>query len=221
MQEWDEYWSKDQTTHNNIYNYVAVFYRKFIIKPYLKQYFNKYFSNKSIILHAGCGSGEVEKSVGDPTTIIGMDISRNALALYNKYHDGASLILGNILSIGIKNETLDGIYNLGVMEHFNENEIDIILHEFHRILKKNGVILIFWPPKYGLTVIVLRLGHIFLNSVLRKNIQLHPPEPSLITSRIHIEKIVRKAGFNLIEINFSPADAYTYMVVVMEKVDWL
>ena len=157
--------------------------------------------------------------MGDSTTIIGMDISRNALTLYNKYHEEASLIIGNILSIGIKNETLDGIYNLGVMEHFNEGEIDTIFSEFHRILKKNGVIVIFWPPKYGLTVIGLRIGHIFLNSVLRKNIHLHPPEPSLITSRANIEKIVRTAGFNLKEINFSPADAYTYMVVVMEKID--
>lgn len=219
MQEWDKYWAKDQRVHNYIYDCVAVFYRKHIIRPCLKRYFDTYFTTHSVILHAGCGGGQVEEEFEMSTTITGMDISRNALTLYSRYHRGASLILGDITSIGIKDESLDGIYNLGVMEHFSEDEIHTILQEFHRILKKEGVIVLFWPPTFGLTVIVLKIGHFFLNSVLRKNVQLHPPEPGLIKSRAHVEQIVKKAGFGLKEINFSLADAYTYMVVVMEKMD--
>ncbi len=219
MQEWDKYWAKDQKAYNYFYDRVAVFYRKHIIRPYLRRYFETYFTKDSIILHAGCGSGQVEEGFDTSVTIIGMDISRNALALYRRYHGPSSLILGDIASVGIKNEALDGIYNLGVMEHFDEGEIQTILREFHRILKRNGVIVMFWPPEFGLTVIVLKIGHFFLNSVLQKNVQLHPPEPSLIASRAQVEYIARNAGFSLKEINFSPADAYTYMVIVMEKTD--
>jgi ubiquinone/menaquinone biosynthesis C-methylase UbiE len=219
MQEWDKYWAKDQKAYNTLYDRVAVFYRKHIIKPYLRRYFNIYFTRDSVILHAGCGGGQVEEGFDTSITIIGMDISRNALTLYSRYHERSSLILGDITSIGIKDEALDGIYNLGVMEHFSEDEIHTILCEFHRILKKKGVIVLFWPPKFGLTVIVLKFGYFLLNSVLRKNVQLHPPEPSLIKSRAYVEQIIRNAGFRLKEINFSLADAYTYMVVVMEKAD--
>lgn len=219
MHEWDKYWAKDQKAYNYIYDSIAVFYRKYIIRPYLRQYFNKYFTKDSVILHAGCGGGQVEEGFDESITIIGMDISRNALTLYHSYHDRSSLILGDITSIGIKSGTIDGIYNLGVMEHFNEDQIHAILREFHRVLKKNGVIVVFWPPKFGLTVIVLTAGHFLLNSVLRKNVQLHPPEPSLIKSKTHIEQIVKKAGFNLKETNFGLADAFTYMVVVMERMD--
>ncbi|MDP2797273.1 MAG: class I SAM-dependent methyltransferase, partial [Methanoregula sp.] len=176
MQEWDEYWAKDQQAHNRIYDKIAVFYRRYIIKPYLKRYFSKYFLNKLKILHAGCGGGQVEEGIIDSQSVIGLDISVNALTLYQKNHHDSNLILGDVSIIGIKNESLDGIYNLGVMEHFSEDRINHILLEFHRILKKNGIIILFWPPRYGATVIFLKGVHYFFNSVLGKKIQLHPPE---------------------------------------------
>jgi hypothetical protein len=89
--------------------------------------------------------------------------------------------------------------------------------EFHRVLKKKGIVILFWPPKYGLTVIILRGVHFFLNSVLDENIHLHPPEPSLIKSKKEIERLAEKAGFGVREINFGIADLFTYIVIVMEK----
>ncbi len=219
MQEWDEYWAKDQQAHNRIYDKIAVFYRRYIIKPYLKRYFSKYFLNNLKILHAGCGGGQVEEGIIDSQSVIGLDISVNALTLYRKNHPDSNLILGDITKIGIRMESLDGIYNLGVMEHFSEDQINHILLEFHRILKKKGRIILFWPPKYGATVIFLKGIHYFFNTVLGKNMQLHPPEPSLIQSKNHVEKIVQLAGFKLKEYNFSLADFYTYAVIVLEKAD--
>lgn len=217
MQEWDTYWAKDQKPHNYMYDRIAVFYRKYIIKPYLFRYCSKYFSGKSLILHAGCGGGQVEEGLDESVTILGLDISPNALALYRRCHDRSCLMRGDIISIGLKDETVDGIYNLGVMEHFSEEQIQNILREFHRVLKKNGTIVLFWPPRFGLTVIALKGVHFMLNSILRKNVALHPPEPSLIESRAQVEQIVKKAGFDIKETGFSPRDGFTYMVVVIEK----
>jgi len=219
MQEWDEYWAKDQQAHNRIYDKIAVFYRRYIIKPYLKRYFSKYFLNKPKILHAGCGGGQVEEGIIDSQSVIGLDISVNALKLYRKNHPDSNLILGDITKTGIRNESLDGVYNLGVMEHFSEDQINQILLEFHRILKKRGIIILFWPPKYGATVIFLKGVHYFFNTFLGKKMQLHPPEPSLIQSKNHVEKIVQRAGFKLKEYNFSLSDFYTYAVIVLEKAD--
>jgi ubiquinone/menaquinone biosynthesis C-methylase UbiE len=172
-----------------------------------------------IILHAGCGGGQVEEEITNSYTIIGMDISFNAIGLYKKFHADPNLIVGDILSIGIKDETLDGIYNLGVMEHFSEDEIDRILREFHRIIKKDGVIILFWPPEYGSTVIFFKGVHFFLNSVLRRNIHFQPPEISRISSRKWVKEKVTKAGFSLEEISFRFEDFYTNMVVVIRKND--
>jgi SAM-dependent methyltransferase len=217
MSEWDEYWAKAPKARNRAYDRFAVFYRKYIIRPYLKRFFSRYFMGKAVILHAGCGGGQVEEGIIDPGSVIGLDISGNALSLYKKNHPGSALIRGDIMATGFRNESLDGIYNLGVMEHFSEEEIHRILSEFHRVLKKEGVIILFWPPAYGATVIFLRGVHFFYRSVLKKNIRLHPAEPSLIRSRSHVEAMVAGAGFRMRSYDFGTGDLFTYAVVVLEK----
>jgi ubiquinone/menaquinone biosynthesis C-methylase UbiE len=219
MIEWDYYWTIKKTSLHSVYDKIAVFYRQNIIKPHLERFISKYLERNSIILHAGCGGGQVEEEIAHSYTIIGMDISLNAIALYKKYHDDPNLILGDITSIGIKEGSLDGIYNLGVMEHFSVEEIKIILMEFRRILKKRGKIILFWPPEYGSTVIFFKIVHFILNPVLQRNIHFQPPEPSRIQSKKWVENIINQSGFTLEEINFGMEDFWTNMVVVIRKSD--
>jgi len=219
MIEWDYYWTIKQTSLHRIYDRIAVFYRQHIIKPHLERFISKYMDPDVVILHAGCGGGQVEEEIARSFNIIGMDISSNAVALYKKFHAEPNLILGDILQIGIKAEALGGVYNLGVMEHFSEEEIGRILGEFHRIVRKGGVIILFWPPEYGSTVVFFKIVHFFLNSVLKRDIFFQPPEPSRIQSRRWVEAIVKKSGFSLEEISFSSEDFYTNMVVVLRKPD--
>lgn len=217
MQEWDEYWAKAPKTHNRAYDQIAVFYRKHIIKPYLKRYFSRYMTEKSLLLHAGCGSGQVEEGIIETRTVIGLDISANALSIYRQTHPGSGLVRGDIMATAVQDKSFDGIYNLGVMEHFSDDEIHRILVEFHRVLKDDGVIILFWPPRYGATVIVLKGIHFFLNTVMRKNVQLHPPEPSLIRSGKQAQSIAELAGFRLVSYDFGIWDLFTYAVLVLEK----
>lgn len=218
MEDWDSYWAKKQNLHTGAYDRIAIFYRKYIIKPYLRIYITKYFDEKSKILHAGCGSGQVEEEISGATfPVIGMDISSNALAVYRQCHTDPNLIRGDTLAIGIKGESLDGIYNLGVMEHFSEDEINTILLEYHRILKQCGVAILFIPPEYGSTVIFFKIVHYVLNSVLKRNFYFQPHEPSRIKSKKWIERIIQSSGFELIETGFAPNDFFTYMVVVIKK----
>ena len=219
MIEWDYYWTIKQTSLHRFYDRIAVFYRQNIIKPHLGRFINKYMKKNAIILHAGCGGGQVEEEIAGSFTIIGMDISSNAIALYKQFHAEPNLILGDILSIGIKNESVDGVYNLGVMEHFSDDEIDGILSEFHRIVRKDGVVILFWPPEYGSTVLFFKLVHFTLNSVLRRNIFFQPPEPSRIRSKRWVAEKVKNSGFALEEISFRFEDFYTNVVVVLRKTE--
>lgn len=217
MTEWDDYWAKAPKPHNRMYDRVAVFYRKHIIKPYLRYFFSKHFTGKNTILHAGCGGGQVEEGLDTSMTIIGMDISPNALSLYRRYHQQSDLVLGDIMNTGFAAQSMDGIYNLGVMEHFSEAEIHNILKEYFRILKPGGVVILFWPPRYGATVIFLKCVHFICNSVLKREIHLHPPEPTLIKSKSHAESLVTDAGFRMLSYKFGIADLFTYAVIVLKK----
>jgi len=218
MEHWDNYWAKKQDVHTHTYDRIAVFYRKYIIKPYLRKYISRYFNTESRILHAGCGSGQVEEEIaGSSFPLIGMDISQNALSVYRQGHTDPTLIRGDILSMGIKGESLDGLYNLGVMEHFSEGEIRTILQEYRRILKPNGVAILFIPPEYGSTVIFFKIVHYMLNSIMKRNIYFQPPEPSRYRSKKWIERIIRSSGFELVEAHFALNDFFTYVVVVLKK----
>lgn len=217
MQEWDTYWAKAPETHNRVYDAIAVFYRRYIIRPYLRRYFSRYFSDNAMILHAGCGGGQVEEGITGAKSVIGLDISANALSLYRKTHPDADLVRGDVTATAFRPGSFDAIYNLGVMEHFSEGEIHTILLEFRRILNDDGTIVLFWPPRYGLTVLFLKGVHYCLNEILSKDVQLHPPEPTLIRSEDHARHLAAGAGFRLVTYDFSIRDGFTYAVLILKK----
>jgi dolichol-phosphate mannosyltransferase len=215
-QNWDEYWSRsgNKKAHTT-YDLIAVFYRKFIISPSLTKFTKKYFKSDDIVLHAGCGSGQVDADVRRLTKVIPLDISLEALAIYQESNpDAIEVMHGSIFDIPLQDSSVNGIYNLGVMEHFTANEINAILIEFRRVLKPNGVVLLFWPPKLGLSVLALKTIHFVLNKIFKKNIQLHPHEITHITSRKHARKILASAGLTLVDYSFGITDLFTHAVIV-------
>ena len=217
-QGWDEYWEKQQSVNNWFYDHIAEFFRQFIIKPYLNKYIYKYFPKGVRLLHAGCGSGQVDRDITNEYPVIAMDISLNALNIYRKGHSQIEeLIQGDIRKMDLENESVDGIYSLGVMEHFYETDILLILNEFRRVLRTDGKLVLFWPPKFGLSVFFLKTWHFFVNKVFKKNIRLHPHEVSLLESKEQILSLANRTGYSLVEYHFGLNDLFTQVVVVLKK----
>lgn len=216
--EWDKYWTHKQTISQKIYRLIASFYRQFIIKKTLNHFIEKEFKKGSALLHAGSGSGQVDKDIRKKFDITALDISAEALKLY-KYFNGplSKIIKASIFDIPVKDNTFDGIYNLGVHEHFNGSENAKILKEFERILKPDGKIVLFWPAKLSLSVIFLNTTHFILNDILRRRIRLHPDEISLIEGKIQVENLLKDCGFKLTRFYFGPKDLFTYCVLVAKK----
>ena len=215
--EWDEYWMSERKQRKILYDSAAVFYRKYIIKRTLNYYIKKNFPNKSVLLHAGCGGGQVDSDVVKIAKIHALDISTGALNRYKRLYENSNVIHGSILKIPAKKGVYDGIYNLGVMEHFNVKDVKIILDEFNRVLKKSGKIVLFWPPAFGVSVIFLNSMHFILNDILGKNIRLHPEEITKVKSRKQIKDILAKSNFKLKKFHFGPRDLFTYTIIVAEK----
>lgn len=218
-QDWDSYWSgKDNKPTLLIYDLIAAFYRKFIIKPSLNRFILGSFGADSRLLHAGCGSGQVDRDIGAKIGISALDISPAALSIYKKANKHyRELIHGSIFAIPVPDGSFDGIYNLGVMEHFPEAEIVNILREFNRVLKPGGRAVLFWPPEFGLSVLVLKSAHFVLNRVFKRNIMLHPAEITRVRSRRQIEGYLAQGGFTLKSYSFGIADLFTYAVIVADK----
>jgi len=218
-QDWNQYWArKDAKQVHATYDTIASFYRNFIILPSLNKCVRENFDVDSVLLHAGCGGGQVDRDICNQQKVIALDISGTALELYGRLNGRVTrLVHGSIFAIPLENESVDGIYNLGVMEHFSEAEIQKILLEFYRVLKPGGKIMLFWPPRLGLSVLVLKFAHFVFNDVLKKKIKLHPDEITHIKSKAHAQHILQKAQFKLLKYDFNIKDVFTHAIVVGVK----
>lgn len=216
--DWDEYWEGKNDLKGLLYDICAAFYRKFIIQPSLNHFIKKYFVQGAKLLHAGCGSGQTDVKLHRIFSITALDNSMPALNVYKRFNSGAGRVVhGDILHTPFYGDVYDGIYNLGVLEHFTEEDIGNVLSEFHRILKPDGKVVIFWPPTFGLSVVFLRSLRAFAKKIFNKDIKLHPDEISLIRSKKQVDEIFEKVNFRLVEYYFGTRDLFTYVVIVAEK----
>jgi dolichol-phosphate mannosyltransferase len=218
-QGWDQYWESQKSSGGLVYDAIAAFYRKFIIKRALNYFLKKYFRQDDKVLHAGCGSGQVDTDVVGYVNITAIDISEKALSIYKKVNkDRCNILNGNILDIRLPEGCMDGIYNLRVMEHFTKSDIKKILSEFYRVLKPDGKVILFWPPEYGLSIVFFKVLGYCLRIITRKNIKFHPDEVSRIKSKKQIKTFLEKEHFFLIEYYFGIKDFFTYSVIVAKKI---
>jgi len=218
-QGWDDYWETHKTKADRmVYDAVASIYRKWIIRPSLNAFVGRYFAPGSQVLHAGCGSGQVDVDIRNRVKITGLDISVRALDFYKKTNKNLCEVLhGSIFSIPLPAESMDGVYNLGVMEHFTEDEIHAILGELHRVLRAGGRAILFWPPEFGLSVMFLKGLKAAFAAAGQPDKKFHPDEITRVRSRKHVTDLLESAGFSVLAYSFGPRDAFTYAVIVAEK----
>jgi dolichol-phosphate mannosyltransferase len=217
-QGWDAYWNKKERPAAAAYEAIAAFYRVSVIKPQLERAIFRNFGTGAHLLHAGCGSGQVDIALQRRMKITAIDISPVALRIYRRNNPAAVAVEhASILDLPFAAATFDGVYNLGVLEHFTEDEIRRILGQFFSVLKPGGKLVIFWPHARATSVAVLGSAHWMLNNVLKRPIELHPPEISLLRSREWVEPFFNEAGFRLVDYSFGMRDFFVQAILVAEK----
>src|SRR5687768_10438010 len=121
------------------YAAIAELYWVSVIKPQLERAVFRHFTEAAHLLHAGCGSGQVDMALQGRVKITAVDISPSALRVYQRNNPAAFEVRhADILNLPFLPGSFDGIYNLGVLEHFTRDEIHQILTQFHRVLKPSG-----------------------------------------------------------------------------------
>jgi len=106
------------------------------------------FNVSSTLLDAGSGNGcystAISKIVGDKGKVVSIDINSDNLFSFkrtNEISTGFS-IQANLISIPMKENTVDGVWCSNVFQYLTENEKIQVLNEFKRIVKPGGKIAI-------------------------------------------------------------------------------
>jgi dolichol-phosphate mannosyltransferase len=217
-QQWDAYWAADRGGGSVIYDAIAITYRNLVIRRRLNLLIKRHFARGAELLHTGCGSGQVDVDIGTEMSITALDISVPALNAYRKANPYPKLLKhGSIFALPFAEASFDGVYNLGLMEHFTSHEITQILQQTQRVLKPGGKAVIFWPHHYGTSVNVLRFVHWISNSVLKRRVQLHPPEITHCRGGKWARQVIIDSGLTLEDYSFGPGDFWVQAILVLKK----
>lgn len=217
-QDWSAYWERKQNVSGLVYELVAAVYRRLIIKRNLDRALRGNFAKGAALLHAGCGSGQVDGELHERFSITAVDICPQALYLYSQNNPRARRIEhADILSLPYADESWGGVYNLGVIEHFTGDELRRMLREFYRVLQAGGKVLLFWPHRSSTSVLVLKVVHWALRKVFGRQEALHPPEISLLKDKREARQVLRECGLELCDYSFSMRDCFVQAIVVGRK----
>jgi ubiquinone/menaquinone biosynthesis C-methylase UbiE len=217
-QGWDSYWEKKKRKSTLAYEVIAATYRNMIMKERLVSVIRKEFPPGSELLHAGCGSGQVDVDLHDYARITAVDISMPALKIYGAENPKAHAIKhASIFNLPFPDASFDGAYNLGVVEHFEREELQKIFAELRRVIRPGGKLVLFWPHAHATSVAVLNSVHWVMNDVLKKDVHLHPPEVSLVRSKDEARGLLEKSGFELESYAFGPSDLFVQAVVIGKR----
>jgi len=114
------------------------------------------------ILEAGSGSGKATLLLNGKLHKTLLDISPIALeyAKYtaNKFEvENINFVEGNIFSMPFKNNNFDFVWNIGVIEHYELDDIKLIIDEMVRVCNKSGIVAVGMPNFYSGPILKARL----------------------------------------------------------------
>jgi ubiquinone/menaquinone biosynthesis C-methylase UbiE len=103
---------------------------------------------KKKILDAGCGEGRFSKYfIEKGVNITSMDFSEEYVRLAKKKIGKGKFIVGSVTKLPFKDKSFDYIFSVDVLQHVPD--LKKAIREFHRVLKKGGVLIVIDKNKFG------------------------------------------------------------------------
>ncbi len=219
-QTWDLHWlSLGSGRSRSLFGLASSAVRRLLFQPAVQHFLDKYFPPDGVFVETGCGTGESSARVPKRNRrFFGLDFSPVALAQAQSTGCFNSLLCADLFQLPLSPASVDGIWNLGVMEHFEGQAINQALIEFRRVLKPGGIVVLFWPAEANLSRWILAPVEWLRSALTRQRFRFFPDEVSRLRSRKEASEILDQAGFAVLNVDFSLRTAYIHMVIVGRNV---
>ena len=218
FQDWTKHWSDDK--QRSLHQRFFSFYRKAVFAKAIRHFVHKYLPADGLLLEAGSGTSETSMLIdkhGGRRTLVALDLIHPVLRRCHPNMDHR--VQADIFRLPFKDDSIDGIWNVGVMEHFLHDRIDEMMREFHRVLKPGARLVLFWPGRTSIPQKMLRCAEFFINLRRRRDdrFQFHPDEISQLKSAREGRDVLRRNGFTALEVNGGWRSLMAFKIPVGEK----
>ena len=209
---WQTYFEEE---NKSFFKRLCRVHREVFIARAVRSFTDKYFPASGFFVEAGAGTSQSSSRIQcQNRKLIALDLNHYVLKNHNVLEEK---VQGNIFALPFQNESLDGIWNLGVMEHFTDQQIVDILSEMKRVLKPEARIVLFWPPPYAPFQIVLNSITWCAKFFFRKKVDFFPDEINRYKNKDRARWFLNQAGFRFLKSHFTILDLFSYAIVVAEK----
>jgi SAM-dependent methyltransferase len=216
--DWTKHWSESNQTSAS--QRFFSFYRKAVFARAVAYFIERYLPAEGLLVEAGSGTSETSMLIdkrGGARTLVALDLIRPVLERCHPVMDVKAC--GDIFALPFQSGSVDGIWNVGVMEHFTHDQIDAILREFRRVLKPECRVVLLWPAKFSIPQRILRVLEWFIN--LRRSrddkFRFHPDEISQLRSVRQGKEVLTRNGFRPVAIDIGLRTLMAFETIVGEK----
>jgi SAM-dependent methyltransferase len=218
LADWSEHWS--ESNQKNIAQRFFSVYRKAVFARGVSYFVERYFPEQGLLVEAGSGTAETSMRINkhrDKRKLVAVDIVLPVLERVHPIMDAR--MCADIFHLPFQDNALDGLWNVGVMEHFTHPQIDEIMREFYRVLKPGSCVILLIPGADSIPQRMLRVVERFINLRRRAHrFRFHPDEISQIQSRAQAQQILTKPGFRVLEIEPGWRTGFAFKTLVGRKV---
>jgi SAM-dependent methyltransferase len=213
---WDDYWGNHFGSKRT--RKIIHFLRTKLNAKAVAYFAKRYFQGNGIFVEMGSGSSQTSVLIPKESRLLfSYDFVFEPLTQAKELSNIEGGVQGDLLYLPFCDNSINGIWNMGVMEHFTNNELDVIFDEFSRVLKADAYAILFWPTLIGWYKAGSIVIETILRVVLRRKVKLYPDEINLFRSKKKIEYYCKKNRFVLEKCSRNYLDAFNHMVIIIRK----
>jgi len=106
---------------------------------------HRYLPTGGRVLEGGCGQGQHVVSLSHAGySAVGLDFAPETVKLLHEQYPDLDFKQGDVRDLPFENESFDGYWSLGVIEHFWDG-YEPIAREMHRVLRPGGYLFLTFP----------------------------------------------------------------------------